>query len=224
MSGKKSFIAYKNWKSTFDELSNEDAGKLIKHIFEYVNGSNEKADTVLIRAVFANIKDTIDRDIVKWEEQIKQRKAAGKRSAEARKSTSVKRSSTSVNETQRNSTDSVNVSVTDSENDNESVNENGNGNEAPPLKEMESFIPTKETFMTAAKEIATKNKYKLDERKVALKFEAWRDAGWRDGNGKEIRNWRNKILHSLPHWEVKQNPTDAPKTVSAPPPMPEHLR
>lgn len=114
MSDKKSFIAYKNWKSTFDELSNEDAGKLVKHIFEYVNGNNPKSDSVLIRAVFANIKDAIDRDIEKWEKQLEQRKAAGKRSAEARKSTTVERPLTSVNERERNPTDNVNVSVTDS--------------------------------------------------------------------------------------------------------------
>lgn len=122
MSDKKSFIAYKNWKSTFDELSNEDAGKLVKHIFEYVNGSDEKSDSGLIRAVFANIKDTIDRDIEKWENQLEQRRLAGARSAEARKATSVNERSTTVDSRKRNSTDSVNVS--DSDSDSDSVNEN----------------------------------------------------------------------------------------------------
>ena len=34
---KKSFIAYTDWKDTFDALPNDKAGILIKHIYAYVN-------------------------------------------------------------------------------------------------------------------------------------------------------------------------------------------
>ena len=107
---KKSFIAYSDWKSTFDELPNEDAGILIKHIFAYVNDENPQTDSVLIKAVFANIKSSLKRDLFRWESQLIQRSNAGKRSAEVRATKSNDRSTT-VNEPQRNPTDSVNVSV-----------------------------------------------------------------------------------------------------------------
>jgi hypothetical protein len=110
--GKKSFVAYSDWKNVFDELPNEDAGKLIKHIFAYVNDENPTSDDVLIRAVFANIKTTLKRDLTKWDAQLTQRKKAGVKSAEIR-STKFNERSTVVNEAERNSTVSVNVSVND---------------------------------------------------------------------------------------------------------------
>lgn len=122
--GKKSFIAYSNWKAVFDELPDEDAGKLIKHIFAYVNDEDPKTDSILIKAVFANIKTTLKRDLEKWESQIQQRREAGKRSAEQRKATkiqrdltTVERKATSVDSRVRNST--VNVIVNDNVNDKE---------------------------------------------------------------------------------------------------------
>lgn len=108
--GKKSFIAYADWKNVFDALPNEEAGALIKHIFAYVNDEDPVSDSVLINAVFANIKSTLKRDLERWEKQIEQRREAGKRSAEIRSTKSNDRSTT-VNERERNSTDSVNVNV-----------------------------------------------------------------------------------------------------------------
>lgn len=119
--GKKSFIAYSNWKDIFDVLPNEDAGKLIKHIFAYVNDENPVTDSILINAVFANIKATLKRDLSKWESELKQRSEAGKRSAEQRARIKSNETPTTVESRQRNPTDNVNVSVNDSVNVN--VNE-----------------------------------------------------------------------------------------------------
>lgn len=114
--GKKSFIAYSDWKAVFDELPDEDAGKLIKHIFAYVNDENPESDSVLIRAVFANIKSTLKRDLERWETQLNQRREAGKASAVSR-STKINGRSTVVKSRRRNSTDSVSVNVSVSDND-----------------------------------------------------------------------------------------------------------
>ena len=111
--GKKSFIAYSDWKDVFDELPNEDAGALIKHIFAYVNDENPVSDNVLIRAVFANIKSTLERDLNKWNNQLQHRSDAGKKSAEIRKikAYELQRNPTSVKTIERNPTDNVSVSV-----------------------------------------------------------------------------------------------------------------
>ena len=118
--GKKSFIAYSDWKDVFDELPNEEAGQLIKHIFAYVNDENPQTDNILIKSLFAMIKSTLKRDLNKWETQLNQRSEAGKKSAEKRalknnerNSTTVERPLKSVDETERNSTVSVSVSVND---------------------------------------------------------------------------------------------------------------
>jgi len=103
---KKSFVAYADWKETFDALSDEKAGQLIKHIFAYVNDENPESEDMLINAVFASIKQTLKRDLRKWEKQYTQRVEAGKKSAKVRK-----HNSTVVNGRSVSSTDSVSVSV-----------------------------------------------------------------------------------------------------------------
>lgn len=111
---KKSFIAYADWKETFDKLPDEVAGKLIKHIFAYVNDENPISDDYVIEAVFSNIKNTLKRDLRKWETQLDQRREAGKRSAEQRALNKINERSISLNETQRNPTVSDSVNVSDS--------------------------------------------------------------------------------------------------------------
>lgn len=119
---KKSFIAYSDWDAMFQELPDEVAGKLIKHIFAYVNDRNPEADDYIIKALFANIKATLKRDLQKWEQQRQQRVEAGKRSAEAR-STKINERSTVVKSRQRKSTVNVNGNVNVNVNDNVNVNE-----------------------------------------------------------------------------------------------------
>jgi hypothetical protein len=134
--GKKSFVAYADWKNTFDELPNEEAGALIKHIFAYVNDENPVSDSILIKAIFANIKATLKRDLDKWESQLNQRSEAGKRSAELRALNKINESSTVVEVRARNPTVSVSV------NDNVSVKEINNNNiNTRKLKFAQSLIP-----------------------------------------------------------------------------------
>jgi hypothetical protein len=74
---KKSFIAYFDWKHTFNELPDEKAGQLIKHVFAYVNGENPESDDMLITAVFANIKQTLIRDDDKYKTYIEKQSVNG---------------------------------------------------------------------------------------------------------------------------------------------------
>jgi len=110
MKGKKSFILYADQKAIFNELSNEQAGKLIKYIYSYVNDENPYIDDQIIKVCFAPIKLQLKRDLEKWEQKQIQRSEAGKRSAEVRK-----QNSTSVNEREQTSTvnDNDNVNVND---------------------------------------------------------------------------------------------------------------
>lgn len=114
---KKSFVAYSDWYGIFKALPDDVAGKLIKHIFSYVNDENPTTDDYVINALFEPIKNALKRDLVKWENERQQRSDAGKKSAELRSqrnSTSVETRSTKSNETERNST--VNVNVNDNVN------------------------------------------------------------------------------------------------------------
>jgi len=78
---KKAFVVYVDWESQFDLLSDEEAGKLIKHIFSYVNDKNPEFEPTerLLTMAFEPIKKQLKRDLKKYE-NIKQKRAeAGKR-------------------------------------------------------------------------------------------------------------------------------------------------
>ncbi|MVZ67406.1 hypothetical protein GQF61_16245 [Sphingobacterium sp. DK4209] len=66
---KKSFLAYADWKTQFNLLSNEEAGILIKHILSYVNDENPTLpqDDRIIQIAFEPIKLQLKRDLKKYE-------------------------------------------------------------------------------------------------------------------------------------------------------------
>jgi len=116
---KKSFIAYVDWKETFDALPDEKAGQLVKHLFAYVSDENPETDDVLIKAVFANIKHQLKRDLKKWESLSAQRAEIGRlggiKSGEARQSKmkQTKQMVKSGSKMKQNEHDNVNVNVND---------------------------------------------------------------------------------------------------------------
>lgn len=130
---RKSFVLYTEWENTFNRLSNELAGELIKVIFNYVRtGEIPQIDNAVVDGVFSAFQPSIDRNISKYDAAIEQRKEAGKRSAEKRKrdATTVdesKRDATTVESRLRTSTVSVSDSVSDTLSLNgESVREGAN--------------------------------------------------------------------------------------------------
>ena len=64
---KTSFLLYNDQISTFEMLSNEEAGILIKHIYNYVNDKDPILEDRLLQVSFAQIKATLKRDLVKFE-------------------------------------------------------------------------------------------------------------------------------------------------------------
>jgi hypothetical protein len=105
---KKSFVLYTDSQGLVNQLPDDIAGRLFKHIYAYVNDENPISDELLLNIAFEPIKMQLKRDLIKWETQLEQRRQAGLKSAEIRK-----RNATSVNERSISSTDNVNVNVND---------------------------------------------------------------------------------------------------------------
>lgn len=63
---KKNFLLYKDMISSFEKLTNEEAGKLIKHIFRYVNCLNPITEDRITELMFEPIKQTLERDLDNW--------------------------------------------------------------------------------------------------------------------------------------------------------------
>ena len=116
---KKSFLLYCDLIHTVEKLSDENAGKLMKHLLRYVNDTNPVCDE-LIDIVFEGIKQQLKRDLKHWETVRIKRSEVGKlggvKSGESRRKKQTKqmvkkRSKTKQNEA--NEAVTVNVTVTD---------------------------------------------------------------------------------------------------------------
>lgn len=112
---KKSFLLYTDIINTVSKLPDELSGKLFKMILDYVNDKNPTTDDLLLEIAFEPIKQSLKRDLRKYEDIREKRREAGLASAEKRKQNEqVSTSVESVEQTPTNSTvsvsDSVNVS------------------------------------------------------------------------------------------------------------------
>lgn len=126
---KKGIIVYADWIDKFEELDDDEAGRLIKHFFRYVNDMNPEYPDKLTKIAFLDIKNSLKRDLDKWEQTLEGRSRAGKASAEARRLLKQKEQDstnpTSVDFVQQDSTnptDSVTVTVSVSDTVTESDN------------------------------------------------------------------------------------------------------
>ena len=135
--GKKGFILYADQKELFDQLPDDKAGLLIKHIYAYVNDENPETNDPIVKIAFISIRQQLKRDLDKWESETKKRSDAGKKGMANRwkDHNKVKQDITndnSVTPVITKITDSVNVNVKDkvNVNDKESVI---NGNLHPAL-------------------------------------------------------------------------------------------
>ena len=110
---KKSFVLYSDQRNVIDLLTDEQAGKLLKHLFAYVNDEEPKLTDQLITIAFEPIKQQLKRDLIKWGETREHRSRAGKISAEKRKKKKqqVLTSVECVEQTSTKSTVNVNVNV-----------------------------------------------------------------------------------------------------------------
>ena len=133
---KDSFILYTEQQEVFDNLSDEEAGQLIKAIFNYVETGEASNLNKTLNLAFIPIRQNIDRNSDKWEETKNKRSEAGKKSAEIRKQ-QKSTNSTSVDFVKNKSTNST-VNVNDNVNVN--VNKKENIKEKEPKIHFAEFV------------------------------------------------------------------------------------
>lgn len=124
---KESFILYNSFYEPIKALKNEQLGKLFRSIFDYtINGEITQDPEIVIAFMF--IKNQIDKDAQKWQEEKNKRSEAGriggiqralnKNQALSSKSKQCLDELSKGKQTQANQGDNVNVNV--------NVNDNGN--------------------------------------------------------------------------------------------------
>ena len=108
---KKSFVAYCDWQETFEELSDEEAGKLVKHLFNYVNDKNPETSDKLTRMCFIPIKQSLKRDLKKYEKYVHKQSVNGKKGGRPKNPTLSEITQPFIEKPKK--ADSVSVSVSD---------------------------------------------------------------------------------------------------------------
>lgn len=169
---KKSFVAYCDWLESFEELTDEEAGKLAKHLFRYVNDLNPEPPDKITKMCFIPIKQSLKRDLVKYEERADRARENGAKGGRPK----TQKTQSVISEPKK--PDSVSVSV----NVNDNVNVKDDGIKPPSLEEVISYFD--ENGYT--KESATKMfEYYEESRKP-------RGIVWKDGRGNTVKNWKQK--------------------------------
>jgi hypothetical protein len=169
---KKSFVAYCDWLESFEELTDEEAGKLAKHLFRYVNDLNPEPPDKITKMCFIPIKQSLKRDLVKYEERADRARENGAKGGRPK----TQKTQSVISEPKK--PDSVSVSV----NVNDSVNVKDDGIKPPSLEEVISYFD--ENGYT--KESATKMfEYYEESRKPSGRV-------WKDGRGNTVKNWKQK--------------------------------
>ena len=81
---KKGFILYCDLIHTVEKLTEEQAGKLFKHVLQYVNDLDPITDDLITQICFEPIRQNLKRDLRKYEKTREKRSEAGKKGMEKR--------------------------------------------------------------------------------------------------------------------------------------------
>ena len=194
---KKSFILYADIIHTFRELTDVEAGQLIKHVLAYVNDEDPQTDDKLIKIAFEPIKQQLKRDLRHWEGIKEKRVLAGQVSAEKKKQRSA--NSTHVDTCQQEPTLST---VNDTVNVNGNVNVNfkeSSGNEL--LKSNLYRQPKVPTFEQVHQAFAQQGG---TEEMAKVFFEKNSSTGW-FLSGSPIVNFSSLIPKFITNWKTNTN-------------------
>ena len=180
---KKSFILYCDQQGVFNQLPDEIAGKLIKHIFAYVNDENPICDDLLLSIAFEPIKLQLKRDLVKYDQYIDKQKVNGSKGGRPTKPKETQITQPFFNKPKK--ADNDNDNVNDSDNDIKS--NNGAKRILPPTKDE-----CIDLFKT--------HNYSISE--GAAFFHYWESMDWKRKGGAKIQKWKS----AAQQWMAKLEP------------------
>lgn len=134
---KDSFILYNSFYEPIKSLKNEQLGKLLRAIFDYtINGVITQDNDIIVAFMF--IKNQIDLDTKKWEEEKAKRSEAGKKGMQNRWHN--KNNSVITKDNKDNNVINAITNITDNVNVNENVNVNVNDNDTTITSSVYDYL------------------------------------------------------------------------------------
>lgn len=100
--GKNKITIYRDWVDYFEPLTDEEAGKLIKHLLRYTDDQNPVGDR-MTELLFIPLKKTLKRDLKEWEAICEKNRSNGMNGGRPKtKPTETQNNPTVILETQNN--------------------------------------------------------------------------------------------------------------------------
>jgi hypothetical protein len=165
---KTSFILYCDQQGLFNKLPDEIAGKLIKHIFAYVNDEDPITSDLLLEIAFEPIKLQLKRDLRKYDDYIDKQRLNGAKGGRPSKPTETQITQPFFQEPKK------------------ADNVNGNENATDNATNKKGFVkPTIEQVNNYMKEI----EYKGDAEYFINHYQS---NGWVVGRSK-MKDWKSAV-------------------------------
>lgn len=163
---KKSFILYCDQQGLFNKLPDEIAGRLIKHIFAYVNDENPISSDLLLEIAFEPIKLQLKRDLRKYDDYIDKQRINGLKGGRP----------TKANETQKTQP------FFDKPKKADNVNVNDNDNETSKRGFVKPTIEELRDYMNSIDMVDVSNKF----------YDFYESKGWMIGKNK-MKDWKSAV-------------------------------
>ena len=109
---KQSFVLYCDVSHTVKLLDDETAGKLFKHILAYVNDENPADSNPIVQIAFEPIKQSLKRDLKKYETRVQRNKVNGAKGGRPKK---TQKTQSVISKPKKADSDSDSDSVIDSD-------------------------------------------------------------------------------------------------------------
>ena len=190
---KDTFLLYTNMRSTFDSMSDEQAGIIIKALFADQAGDVVELDG-LLNTVFTQIKTQVDYNNAKYDTIKQARAEAGKKGGEAKAS----KSKQIVANCSKSKQSQANVP-------NDNVNDNDNDNVSP--KGDKRLSPVKHKYGEYGNVLLTDEELDKLKAKFPSNYMAWIDrlSGYVESTGKKYKSHYATILN----WSKRDDNTRA---------------
>lgn len=217
---KNGFVLYKDLIHTVRKMPRDKQAELFMHILEYVNDLDPQTDDLLIELTFEPIKQSLKRDLRKYEKTKEKNRENALKRWQKKDATACDRIQPDAKHADKDKdmdigmdTDrdmDMDILLEKETKDNKPDSELFSTDKLPEAEERKKVAPKKErpeppdldTFIQYAKE-TYQNDLKRDFSPFAFavqsKYESWMSAGWKDGNGKAINNWKTKLKNTIPH-------------------------
>ncbi len=174
---KKAIVVYADWISIFNKLSDDEAGRLIKHFFGYVNDQNPTAPDRLTDIIFEPIKQQLKRDLKKYEAMCLRNKSNGEKGGRPKQTDKNPNNPVGLNGNPKNPTEPDTDTDTDTDNETEIKKRKRAPFKKPSIEEVKNFFD--------------ENGY--DPEFGATRWHYYNDANWFDSHGNPVLNWKQKM-------------------------------